>query len=399
MRIRTQGSFIPFVGVGFACLVALHGLACRGPGGAASAEQGPEPPEPLSDAPEGGPAQTIIRVHYPAGQRLSLRGDQPPLSWQRGLPLEQVAPGLYEMRLPALGGPVQFKPLLDDAIWSRGRNYHVLPGQVAEIYPHFWNERGSWSRRWPRVRSDLLGNERGVWVYLPPGYDENPLARYPVLYMHDGQNLFDPRAAFLGVTWRVAETLDRGSGALDPAEHIPEIIVVGAENAGPQRLYEYTPTEGGRGGGGGDLYLRFLVEELKPRVDSELRTRPDRSALCGSSLGGLISAYAGLRHPHVFRRIALLSPSTWWDNRYIIGAVLASRDRWPRPERVYLDSGDAGPGRDDVDNTTLLAQAYRDIGYRDGHDLLHVIQPGALHNEAFWAERLPGALRFLLAGW
>src|SRR5205823_854699 len=150
----------------------------------------------------------------------------------------------------------------------------------------FFMPAGRSARRWTSFHSSLLGNDRGIWVYLPPSYDENPLARYPVIYMHDGQNLFDPAYAFGGVTWRAGEAMDHGIEALDPAVGLPEAIIVGPENVGDNRIDEYTPVpDPDYGGGGGDLYLRFLVEELKPQVDSTFRTRPEApaTALVGSS--------------------------------------------------------------------------------------------------------------------
>ena len=111
-----------------------------------------------------------------------------------------------------------------------------------DIYPHFYNGQDATCGT-TAFASTVLGNRRGVWLYLPPSFDENPGARFPVLYMHDGQNLFDPRYAFLGRTWRVAETLNAGIDALDPGSHLPELVVVGPENTS-DRIYEYTPTPG-----------------------------------------------------------------------------------------------------------------------------------------------------------
>jgi predicted alpha/beta superfamily hydrolase len=230
-------------------------------------------------------------------------------------------------------------------------------------------------------------------VYLPPTYLENHAARLPVVYMHDGQNLFDPAAAFGGVTWRVAATVDEAAGT----GRFPEVIVVGPANAGAARLAEYTPTADPQyGGGRGALYLRMLTEELKPLVDRELRTRPGResTALLGSSLGGLISAWAGVVRPDVFGLVGAMSPSTWWDNRALLGLVASTGAA--RPLRVYVDSGDAGPSSDDVANTRELANAYRALGYVDGVNFTYVVQPGATHTEAAWAARLPGALEALL---
>jgi predicted alpha/beta superfamily hydrolase len=247
-----------------------------------------------------------------------------------------------------------------------------------------------------------------VWLYLPPSFEENPEARYPVLCMHDGQNLFDPRYAFGGRTWQVSQTLDAGIDALDPADSLPEVVVIGPENT-DRRVYEYTPSKSSeplyRDSGGGDLYLRFLVEELLPQMTNleapvklkgRLLSDASKTTLAGSSLGGLITAYAGVKKPDVFGRVGIFSPSTWWDNLFIISAVTASTTK---PMRVYVDSGNAGGGSgDDWRNTASLAQTYRDLGFRDGVNLQYVLEPGGAHNEDAWARRLPAALRFLLAG-
>lgn len=349
---------------------------------------------------------TVLRVHYPADpgfSQLWVRGSLAPLSWMRGQAMTRVDATTYQIRIRSLTTPIEWKPLLDDTTWSRGANYRAEPGQTVDVYPHFRTAAGRYERRYLGFASSILGNRRNVWVYYPPSYSENPLARYPVVYMHDGQNLFDPSFAFGGNTWKVSETLNAGIDALDPNYSIPEVLVVGPENTS-DRIYEYTPTVGDDpdyNGGGGDKYLRFLIEELKPVIDRDLRTIPTAAAtaMAGSSLGGLISAYAGTRRADVFGRVGIFSPSTWWDGRYIIGAVKASTQR---PVRVYVDSGDSGASKDDVDNTRDLAQAYRDIGYKDAgrpdDNLLYVVQRGGQHNEVYWAQRLPAAFRFLLKG-
>jgi predicted alpha/beta superfamily hydrolase len=215
----------------------------------------------------------------------------------------------------------------------------------------------------------------------------------PVVYMHDGQNLFDPAVAFGGVTWRVAGTMD--AAASDG--RFREAIVVGAENAGADRIAEYTPTvDADHGGGRGDLFLRMMAEELKPRVDAELRTRPGRedTVIVGSSLGGLISAYAGVRQASTWGLVGAMSPSVWWDGEFILDEV--ARLGQPRPLKVWVDSGDSGPSSDGVDGARRLADAWRAVGYEDGVTLVHVVQEGATHTESAWAERLPWALEFLL---
>ena len=340
------------------------------------------------------PTATTIRIHYPAGSHtLALRGDGAGLDWNAGKPLVAGADDTYTFSVDALAAPLEFKPLLDDATWSRGPNYTVAPGATVDVYPHFTTVAGSVVKLIPTFHSTVLGNDRAIWAYLPPSYAENTRARFPVLYMHDGQNLFDPTLAFGGNEWKVDETLD--AAAEDGS--IEELIVIGVENTA-ERIYEYTPTTdpSTAGGGGGDKYLAMLKTELKPAIDAMLRTLPDRAhtGILGSSLGGLISAYAGVTQPDVWGIVGAMSPSTWWNNEVIIGDV-GGMPASARPARVYVDSGDAGDSNDDVTNTNMLAATYVNLGYTSGVDFLHVVQAGGQHNEVYWAERLPGALQFL----
>lgn len=345
----------------------------------------------MSDA---GVVTTTLVVKYAAGTRsLSVRGSVPPFNWNAGLPMQKVDDSTWTLSVSTVTQDFEWKPLLDDQVWSKGPNWKARPGVTTEVQPHFFRDNGEWTVRWANFQSTVLGNSRGVYVYLPPTYLENSASRFPVVYMHDGQNLFDPAAAFGGNTWRVAEAIDEAAGT----GRFPEVIVVGPNNAGGDRIAEYTPTVDSQyGGGRGDLYLRMLVEELKPRVDAELRTRPGReaTALIGSSLGGLISAYAGVKKPEVFGLIGAMSPSTWWDNRVLLTFV--GQTGASRPLRVYVDSGDSGPSNDGVADTRDLAAAYRAVGYVDGQNFTFVVQPGATHTESAWAARLPGALEALL---
>jgi len=364
--------------------------------------------DPTDDTERG--TYAVLRVHYPSaslpasGSRtLSVRGALSPFSWTSGVAMTKKSETLFELRVRGLTVPLEWKPLVDDTTWSIGKNYVAMPGKVVDVYPHFFTSQGRYERRYKAFHSAALGNDRGVWVYLPPSFDENPLARYPVLYMHDGQNLFDPDYAFGRRTWRVAETLEAGINALDPAVWLPEVVVIGPENTG-RRIYEYTPTPDDAeypGGGGGDLYLRFLRDELKPAIEKDpllagrLYTDRAHTVLAGSSLGGLITAYAGVKQPDVWSRLGIFSPSTFWDSGYILGAVAGAASLSPRWARVYVDSGQPGDG---YEGTAMLADRYRAIGYRDDNDLKYVVAPGALHNEDAWAARLPAALRFLCAG-
>jgi predicted alpha/beta superfamily hydrolase len=165
-------------------------------------------------------------------------------------------------------------------------------------------------------------------------------------------------------------------------------------------MTDYTPSfDASEGAGGGAAaYLTSLVTELKPLVDRELRTKTGRedTAMIGSSLGGLVTAWASVHHASTFGLCGAMSPSTWWDNTMILSEVSTLAAQSTKPLRIYVDSGDSGPSLDDNANTALLAGRYRTSGYVDGRDLLYVLARGARHNESYWAERLPGALRFLV---
>lgn len=330
---------------------------------------------------------TTVIVHYPAGwgHRISMRGDGAGLGWYGGRDARWSDGDAWVVTLD-LDRAVELKPLYDDSVWSKGPNYKIQPGTTVDVWPVFFHDKGRLERRadW---HSPLLDQDRDVVVYLPPSYDENWRERYPVVYMHDGQNLWDDKDAFGGVSWDVVGAMDHGFADAS----IGEAIIVGIDNTS-DRMWEYTPTEGGSyHGGGAATYVGFIADEVKPVIDRDFRTRGDRAStgIMGSSLGGLVSAYAGVARQETFGLVGAVSPSTWWDNRWIIGQVQAAP---AMPVRVYVDSGNAGPSKDDVTNTADLAAAYRDRGA----DLKYVVQPGAQHNEYWWRQRLPGALAFLV---
>jgi predicted alpha/beta superfamily hydrolase len=264
------------------------------------------------------------------------------------------------------------------------------PPSRAHVTPHTLSGE---FRKHAGFRSQFLKAERDVLVYLPPGYESASERRYPVFYMHDGQNLFDGATSYIpGQDWRVHETTQ----ALVRAQAIEPVIVVGIYNTGKARVEEYTPSADPRFrvGGKAELYGRLIVEELKPFVDSHYRTKADAAdtALGGSSLGGLVTIYLGLRHPRVFGKLAVLSPSVWWDGRRILGDVAALR-----PEtraRIWLDMG-----TDEGANATADARMLRDAlvseGWGLGRDLRYFEAQGAKHTEAAWAQRVDPVLRFL----
>jgi predicted alpha/beta superfamily hydrolase len=336
-------------------------------------------------------ASITLRVHYPAGgHALTVRGSVAPLDWNKGTPLSAAGNDTWTLTI-LVGEHLAFKPVLDDVTLSRGPNYEANPGDSIDVYPHFTTIKGSWALAYDAFPSTILGNTRGIWIYTPPSYDENTTAHFPVVYMQDGQNLFDPATAPFGQTWLAADTMDAAaeSGA------ITEAIIVGVGNTAA-RIDEYTPTADMTSGGGkGDFYLRMLVEELKPTIDAAYRTTPDaaHTVIAGSSLGGLLAAYGGVTMADVFGRVGALSPSSWWDDNALLRIVATVPGKAQRAGKVYVDSGDVNDGATDVAN---LAKAYRDVGYVDDVSLKYVLQAGGTHTEAAWAKRLPGALAFLL---
>lgn len=243
------------------------------------------------------------------------------------------------------------------------------------------------------VWSPLLGRARNITVYLPPDYVRRPSARYPVLYVHDGQNLFDGATAFVpGQEWQIDETAERlvQAGAIEP------LIVVGIDHAGRHRLDELGPTRDARHRAGGlaGLYGRMIVEELKPLIDRTYRTRPGRrhTGLGGSSMGGLATLFLGLEFPEVFGRLAVLSPSVWWDRRAILHRVEALPRRLPL--RIWLDIG-TREGQAALADARALRDALVARGWRVGRDLAYVEAEGAGHSEVAWVARVEPMLRFL----
>jgi predicted alpha/beta superfamily hydrolase len=247
--------------------------------------------------------------------------------------------------------------------------------------------------------SAILNNDRDVIVYLPPAYDADKKRRYPVLYMHDGQNLFDGATSFIpGQEWRADETAQ----SLIAAGKIEPLIIVGVYNAGVERVNEYTAAQDSnyKAGGRADLYGRFLVEELKPFIDRTYRTKIDakNTGLGGSSLGGLISLYLGLKYPTVFTRIAIVSPAVWWADNQIVHYT-EDRTRKP-PLRIWLDTG-TKEGRDPKEAQTtvagarLLKKTLIGKGWEEGKDFKYFEAEGAEHNETAWAARFGQILEFL----
>ncbi len=358
---------------------------------------------------------------------------------ETGRTLEQVAPGIYSGAWPfVVGARIEYK-FIREASWTTvekaaggaelpNRVLIVAAGLREQVVVHTvaqWADRGADQTR--RVELNRPGdpyltppstytgiirahhrfvapqfnNARTILVYLPPGYDDQPRQRYPVLYMHDGQNVFDARTSFGGVEWEADETAER----LILAGEIEPLIIVAIYN-NESRLEEYTPfRDPERGGGQGDDYLAFIVETLKPFIDRTYRTLPgrDQTAIAGASLGGLISLYAPFRHAGVFGRAAALSPSLHWAEQRIF-EYLEERPA-PGTLKLWIDAGseETLARRGDERASRLadfclpLVRLLRQKGYESDSELHFEEVPGARHHERDWGARFERVLKFLFA--
>lgn len=362
-------------------------------------------------------ALTTFRVTAPAntptGSTLYVAGSFQ--GWNPGNPAHALArqpDGRWTiaLALPA-GTPIQFK--FTRGSWSnveKGANGEELGNrtltpsgdQLLDYTVASWADVGTVTGRVDTFTyAPFLGGRR-CWVWVPPGY-ESSTARYPVLYMHDGQNLFDASKSFSG-EWHIDETCT----ALIASGEIEPLIVVGIENSA-QRCYEYTPWAGGPcTGGGGDAYLQAIRDQLMPEIERRYRTRtgPYDTMMAGSSLGGLISHYAGYTYPEVWGRIAAFSSSLWWNGGMM--ASYAAGQGKPALVRYYQDMGTIEAGstldadNDGVDDYLESLRQMRDLalaqGFIAGADFLSVEGQGHTHNEQWWSLRAPDALRFLVDG-
>ncbi|MBE0661634.1 MAG: alpha/beta hydrolase [Bacteroidales bacterium] len=236
-----------------------------------------------------------------------------------------------------------------------------------------------------------LDRERKIWVYLPPGY-ESSNRHYPVLYMHDGQNLFDNTTSYVG-EWGIDEIMNKMI-----EDGFPGIIIVGIEHGSEERLNEYSPWKHQKMGGGlGDKHIAFLVETLKPAIDKNFRTLPDRenTGIGGSSMGGLISCYAMLKHPEIFSRGIIFSPAFWFSEE---SYKYAENIEINNELRMYFLAGGKEYGDLNVIEATkkmidiLRAKGLSENQYHFKTD------PKGKHTEAFWSKYFAEAVRFLFVG-
>jgi predicted alpha/beta superfamily hydrolase len=394
---------------GFLSLLTVGAPGGHGFPGVAVAQGSPMLQFIVVEVPEGTPADAPVWIS----------GDLPVLgSWNgAGERLERVAGGRCVLRVELeRGAAFEFKvtrgsweTVEKDARGGEIANRRARAGERDTLFVTVaaWRDQAGGE---PLRRSTLTGEvrrhaafpsrfvrSRDVLVWLPPGYAADTTQRYPVLYFHDGNNVFDSATSFKGTEWGADETAGRliRAGALRPC------ILVGIDNT-PDRLAEYTPVPDARHGGGRAAgYERFLAEELKPFVDRSYRTLQDPSAtgLVGSSLGALVSLDLALQRPDLFGLVGCVSPAAWWAERDIVGRA-ASVGKGTAL-RIWLDIGTAegtekAGTKEWLDDARALRAALVTRGWREGANLHYEEVEGAVHDEGAWAARLDRILIFLL---
>lgn len=286
-----------------------------------------------------------------------------------------------------------------DARGQRLANFSV-DGRESVAKEHevgFWTEPGArqvtgqitGSVRYHELKGTELLKPRKLIVWVPPDYEQSE-ERLPVLYMHDGQNLFDPQTSSFGIDWQIDETCTR----LIEAGELPPLIVVGIYNT-PDRSKEYQPGEFG------DAYRELVLREVKPMIDREYRTRPQRehTFVGGSSYGGLCSFVMAWEHPEVFSKALCFSPAFRTSTRREakFDYVQYVKDS-PKPTEslfFYIDNGGVGleillqPGID------AMLEVLAEKGFEKRRDFVWQHAPKAGHSEKAWAERFPAAVKTL----
>lgn len=234
-----------------------------------------------------------------------------------------------------------------------------------------------------------LNRNRRIWIYLPADYYSTSTT-YPVVYLQDGQNVFDASRSFSG-EWRVDETLD-----IFKSTNQLQIIAVAIENGGSQRLNEYSPWVNSRyGGGQGDEYMEFLVQTLKPFIDNRFRTKPQRehTVIAGSSMGGLISMYGAIEYQEIFGKAVIFSPAFWFSPEiYELVDEIGKEQRM----KFYLLAGQQEDNGSVVNAIVRMNDLLVEQGFGMGELFVRTHQDGQ-HSEWYWAREFPGAIQWLFS--
>lgn len=351
-------------------------------------------------------AQTEVRVTFevqtsvlPDSATVYVTGNLPELgSWQPdGVALQRQTDSLWTTTLTfPTAGPIEYKFTLGtwerEAVDSTGAvpdNYQVTVNRdttLAHVVPdwgsspeHVAFEGGITGE--VRYHRGFAGDSllaRDIIVWLPPGYETDSTATYPVIYMHDGQNLFDPTTSFTGIDWQADETAD----SLIQQDKMEPVIIVGIANtANRSKEYLDTPT--------GEHYRHFVIEQLKPFIDSTYRTRPERefTATIGSSAGGLVAFLLAWKHPDTFSMAGCLSPA------FLIGKIdavrLVTEHQEPPPDIfLYIDNGGVDLEAQLQPGCEAMLEALTNAGFVMDENLVWYHDPEAAHHESAWAERL-----------
>lgn len=345
----------------------------------------------------------------PATETVGIRGAQAPLSWSERVPAARVGESsLYRVTVifperPFGNQPVAYKFKVDGKDnpndgWEEDRNRLVtLSGAEQTVSRAFGDPAPPYPQtltgtiHWHKDFASKHLRPREVLVWLPPGYDKEAGRRYPVLYMHDGQNVFD--VSEMGAEWQMDETAGRlvEAGAIEP------LIIVAVDNT-LDRRNEYSPypfeANGQTVEGKGGLYARLLVEELKPFIDRTYRTLPDaaHTGVGGASLGGLMSMYLGLRYPDAFSKLIVASPAVWPGDGAIVKEVASLARK--SGQTIWLDIGTKESERL-LTGARELRDALVAKGWKEGEDLRYLEVKDATHSETAWAARVEEMLRFL----
>jgi predicted alpha/beta superfamily hydrolase len=278
------------------------------------------------------------------------------------------------------------------------RTYNTANGNVLNLSIAGWEDLTGNASSTANANVQILSNSffipelnrnRRIWLYLPNDYLSAPEKRYPVIYMHDGQNLFDQATSFSG-EWQVDEALHSLQNQGDYGA-----IVVGIDNGGSNRINEYSPWINAQyGGGQGDLYIDFIKNTLKPYIDNNYRTlsQAQNTGLIGSSMGGLISLYGASKFPNVFGKAGIFSPSIWFA-RQQVSEFISSQSFNGIPFRVYFVGGtnesssmlpDMQSAKTALINAGVIAQEVRLVSHNDG-----------AHSEWYWRREFPAAYQYL----
>lgn len=361
----------------------------------------------------------------PADQPLYLAGSAPSLgNWEAaGVPLQKGPDGKHHATVEVMSG-IEYGYKVTRGTWStveRAAGDKDLPNRTllvtndspVDVTVATWVDGGKSIpnrvttsgevRLHKKFASKALGNERTIIVYLPPTYGKDDAAaagapRFPVLYVQDGQNIFDEATSFAGVEWNMDEAAER----LAKANGMEPAVIVGIYNT-EQRTPEFTPPGLGDGASArGDAYGKFVVDEVKPFIDKTYRTKPDKenTGIAGSAMGGLITLHVAKNHPDEFSKIGVLTPWLRVGNKTLLDSWNGDVS-WLKDKRLWLDMGDRTtknyPGEKPIEDAQQFVKALADAGIKPGENFQYteVTGDGGEHNESGWSTRVDQVLAFL----